>query len=101
MLFVWGLNFHMWVYSMRCVIPFIGIFFHACGAHRIHTHHVLEVADAASLFSADVVAVFETVAAYEKDQTQQWCTRMSAQSTRTFRFELTYPDGERAAMELE
>lgn len=86
---------------MRCAIPFIGVLFHACGANRLHTQHVLEITDAASLFSTDVVAAFEKVAADEKDQAQQWCTAMSAQSTRTFRFELTYPDGERTAMELE
>lgn len=57
--------------------------------------------ESASLFSADTIAALEEMAADEEEQTQQWCTAMSATSTRTFRFELVYPDGERTAMELE
>jgi len=54
-----------------------------------------------SLFSADGIAALEEMAVDEEEQTQQWCTFMSAMTNRTYHFELVYPNGERTAMELE
>jgi len=82
-----------------------GAFFHLGLANRLAINHVsslqTETADETSLFTADVVSAFEDVAADEEEQTQQWCTRLSSNSNRTFRFELAFEDGERTAMELE
>jgi len=92
---------------MRRVTALIGVLFHPCLANRLASQQAIasslqtETADVASLFTADVVAAFEEAAADEEEQTQQWCTRLSSTTNRTFRFELTYPGGERTAMELE
>jgi len=94
------LNF---ISRMRCVIAFIGVLFHPCVAFRVesNSHHSLEADDTASLFSEDLVAALEEVEDGEVDETQQWCTAMSSRSTRSFRFELTYPNGDHVAMEFE
>jgi len=88
---------------MRCVTAFIGVLFHPCVAFRVesNSHHSLEAGDTASLFSADLVAALEEVEDIEVDETQQWCTALSSRSTRTFRFELTYENGDHVAMEFE
>lgn len=90
---------------MRRVAALIGVLSHPCLANRLATHQVsslkTDTADEASLFTADVIAAFADAAADEEEETQQWCTRLSSQSNRTFRFELTYENGERTAMELD
>ena len=91
---------------MRCVSALLGVLFHPCFANRLATHHAIssslkaETADVAALFTADVVAAFEEVAADEEEQTQQWCTRLSSTNNRTYHFELAYSAGDRTAMEL-
>jgi len=89
---------------MRRVAALLGVLSHPCLANRLATHQVsskADTADKASLFTADVIAAFEDAAADEEEETQQWCWRRSAQTSRTFRFELTYENGERTAMELD
>lgn len=89
---------------MKWAVAFVAVLLSPSIAKRLENEQPsseLQTGESASLFSADVVAAFEEVAADEEEQTQQMCTRFSAMQNRSYHFELVYPDGERTAMELE